>query len=626
MRQLDNLIINVRLTNFNLFAKLLFTVYCILFTAYSFSQTEYEAPKLTCTRPIGSQTELNWNLPTTANPCFTGYEIYTSAGNKNGPYTLVTTINNAATTSALVNISSATPPYAYFYIINRGSCTNPTPLANKTSDTLFTDKPTAIVLKSVSVVNNQVQINWEPSPSPEVIGYYIYNNLDGSPFGFNNPDTVFGRLTTSYIDTKHNPTSTVVQYAVRAIYTCQSALPDFVQGSITPPELRHTTIRLKNVNAPDNCTQTVSVEWTKYLVGSNGTSVLSYAIETNTDNAGFIIQKTVDNNTLNNVVTDVPYLKHFCIRIKANLDNGSFSFSNEICFDSLNVNQQPQTDYIRNITVENGDIYIEYIKDTLATPYRNRATYRSEDGIIYTGLTSNISTYEDKYRINYKDVGLDINQKTFSYSVKLIDSCSNQHYSDSATALRINIKEKSSNKATVDWKGFEVNNITFTHFRLEKIIKNDTTIVGLFPRTQNTYAENSLFDFTIDSLEEVCYRVTAVFINNNDVAPRETLESHSNIICVQPEPKALVPQAFVPNGYNKTFKPFLIFATAENYSFQIYDRWYHLVFSTNDIDGRWDGLDSKGVISPNDSYIYNIKFKGKNGKDYTQQGTVMLLR
>ena len=63
-----------------------------------------------------------------------------------------------------------------------------------------------------------------------------------------------------------------------------------------------------------------------------------------------------------------------------------------------------------------------------------------------------------------------------------------------------------------------------------------------------------------------------------------------------------------------------------NYSFQIYDRWYHLVFSTNDIDGRWDGLDSKGVISPNDSYIYNIKFKGKNGKDYTQQGTVMLLR
>ena len=141
----------------------------------------------------------------------------------------------------------------------------------------------------------------------------------------------------------------------------------------------------------------------------------------------------------------------------------------------------------------------------------------------------------------------------------------------------------------------------------------------------STFLETQLFDYSNDSLDEVCYRITAFFINNNDPAPRETLQSRSNIVCVKPEPKAFAPQAFSPNGYNKTFKPFLIFSKPDNYDFKIYDRWYQLVFSTNDLNASWDGI-FNGTPAPLDGYLYIIKFMGKNDQSYTQTGTVMLLR
>lgn len=605
------------------FTPFLITACCLLTPFPLFSQTEYEPPKLTCAQG-SNPTELNWNLPLTPNPCFTGYEIYVSSANKSGPYVLQTTIANPLQTTAILNTGNV----AFVYMINRGSCNNPAPPANKTSDTLSTARPFPVNLQNVSIVNNQIQINWEPSPAPEVVGYFIYNNLDGSPQGFSNPDTVFGRLTTSFTDTQHNPKSLPVTYAVRAFISCQSALPDFVQGGITPPDARHTSVRLNNTRAPDPCRREVSVEWTPYLIGASSSTIIEYKVETNTNNAGYIVQKTVGNTIQNNIVENVPYLQPFCIRIEATLSNGTTAFSNEICFDSLKVIQKPINDYIRNISVENGSIIIEYKKDTLATPLppgKKPILYRSNDGIDFgQGLVLN-PDYEDFYTLLYKDQNLDLTNQPYFYSVRMNDSCSETHYSDTATSLRIGIKVKSNNRADIVWSGFDVDNITFDHYELEKITGADTSIAGTFNRSQTGYLEQKLFDYSIDSLDNVCYRLTAVFTNNNDPLPRETLRSHSNTVCAQPEPQAFVPQAFVPEGLNKTFKPFLLFSKKENYDFKIYDRWCRLLFSTQEVSESWDGTD-KGNPAPLDGYLYVIRFMGKNGQEYTQAGTVMLLR
>lgn len=592
------------------------------------AQTAYEPPKLTCVRPIASQTELNWDLPLSANPCFSAYEIYASAGNKNGPYTLQGTVTNPLQTSITLNLSTGNPPYYYFYIVNRGTCNNPTPPTKTTSDTLFSDKPTAITIQKVSVVNNQIVVTWEPSSSPEVIGYFIYNNADGSTGGFNVPDTVYGRNTTTFTDAFHNPKSAPITYAIRAFYSCQSALPNYLEGSITPPDKRHATMRLNNQTQPDSCSQTVAINWSHYLVGTTSDSVLNYEVQTNNNNAGFTTQATVLNTVNTHIVQQIPYLVKYCIRIKANLKNGNTSFSNELCFDSLKVVQVPKNDYVRNVSIENGNMYIEYVKDTLASPpIGNPILYRSADGIVFLPL-NNTPDFADAYRIIYSDVAnenVNPSNNSFSYMVRMNMPCGTFHFSDTATTLRLGLKDKGNNKADLTWTGFDIQNIQFQHFTLEKIVETDTFLIGTYNRNETKYAEAQLFDYRLDSIDEVCYRVTAHFYNNNDATPRALLQSHSNIVCVQPIPKAFVPQAFAPEGHNKTFKPFLIYTVPDNYSFQIYDRWYHLVFSTNDQNESWDGT-YKGAPAPLDGYLYLIKYRGKNGQDYQANGTVMLIR
>lgn len=606
---------NERNANSNWMLKIIFIACTLLFSTYTFAQTEFEPPKLTCVRNSSGQIELNWQLPTTANPCFTGYEIYASIGNKNGPYSLNTTITNPLQTTTLLTIGSGQT--VFFYMINRGSCANTATLTNKTSDTLDNNglQP-PIELKKVTIENNHVVLSWYPAQSPEVIAYLVSydNNITF--------DTVYGRFNTSYIDLTNTPNN-AISYKVSAFETCENGVG--LNGQYQPNSISSKAMVLSHTNT-QKCPPSISLSWNAYKFGN--IDPISYEVQTNILNAGYTTKQTLNASAVSFILQNFPNKQRFCIRIKANLPGNDSSFSNEICLDSVDVIQQPVTDYIRNITIENGIVKIEYRKDTLATPIptsRFPILYRGESNVSLGGTLDDRSTFENKYVYLFEDRGLDVNNNIFWYAVKLIDTCVNEHYSDTVSTLRLSLQQKSGNKADVYWKGFEISNITFQHFRLEKIVNGDTTVVGTYNRSESLYKDGMVFDYTLDSIE-VCYRVTAVYTHNKDATPRETLESHSNIICVYPEPQAFIPQAFVPTGYNNTIKPFIIFGTKDNYSFQIYDRWYRLLFSTNDVNASWNGIDGKGENAPNDSYIYLLKFKGKNGKDYAQEGSILLLR
>jgi gliding motility-associated-like protein len=596
------------------------------------AQTAYEPPSLNCVRNISSApsgTELNWSLPGSVNPCFTGYEIYASTGNTNGPYNLVATVTNPLQSSIQINpptvplYTGAASSITYFYMINRGSCINPLPTANITSDTLDNVKPQPyVVINSASVINNQVHLSWYPSPSPEVIAYLILSSRDG----FNSFDTVFGRLNNTYIDTIGDPSFSPIRYKIRALEYCESPLG--LQGTATPDTADHTTVFLRNISPfedIDSCNRTVSIRWDPYDAGS--AQVLAYEIQRSVNGSPFITDATLPPPgsappflfTLQNI----PYRDTVTVRVVAQLPNGAISYSNARRF-SANAIQTPVNDYIRNITVENGIIYIEYRKDTLASPDTIRILNRSLDGIVFQPLIKN-PDFRDRYKYIFSDENLAVNDNVYFYRLNLRDLCFNEHLSDTAATLRIGIKKRSNNRADILWSGFEIANITFNYFRLEKITGTDTVTIGTFNRTDDYYLDNQLFDFSLDSVQGICYRITAVFTNNNDPAPREILESHSNIICVEPEPIAFVPQAFLPDGVNNTFKPFLLYSKRDNYDFRIYDRWYQIVFSTQNVDERWDGS-IDGKRAPADGYIYIVKFTGKNNREYTQTGTVMLIR
>ncbi|MDB5226976.1 MAG: hypothetical protein JWN78_1169 [Bacteroidota bacterium] len=610
-------------SNIHTFFLSLISIYLILATNYSFSQTEYEPPKLTCVRNITTApagTELNWNLPLTPNPCFIAYEIYASTGNINGPYSLITTVTNPAQSTIQITppsipLSTGTAAtVSYFYMINRGSCVNPLPPAKKTSDTLSNEKPQPYtVIKNATVVNGHVILNWYPAQSSEVLSYLIYNNQDG----FTTPDTVYGRLNTTFTDTTSDPDQFSIRYKIRSLEYCED--PAGQQGAITPDSADHSTI-LMQIAPPDKCTQTTNISWLAYKIGT--AQVVNYEVQKSINGGPFSVEAIVPSSTTNYLLQNIPFKDTVCIRINANLPNGAASLSNERCF-SANVIQKPHNDYIRNVSVVDGNIIVEYKIDTAAAPPKTIIPQRSNDGIIFA---PNVPppTFPDAYTYLFTDP-LDAGAHPYSYRIDLVDSCFDTHSSDTATSLYIGIKVKSNNTANLIWSGFEIQNSTFDHFELIKTSGGDTTTLGAFSRSQTSYTDIKLFDYSQDSLDNVCYFVKAFFINNNDATPRQTLESNSNIVCVQPEPVAFVPQAFAPNGHNKTFKPFLRYAISDNYDFKIFDRWYQLLFSTNNVNDSWDGT-YKGSPSQLDAYIYIIKFTGKNGQQYSQTGTVMLIR
>ena len=168
-------------------------------------------------RNNASNIEMTWQLPASPNPCFVGYEIYAAIGAEvalmyyRQPLTM-----QSKTTTFLLSIASGGQP-VFLYMINQGSCTNPSPPAATTSDTLDNIKPQPyIVLKNATIINGKVQLNWFPAPAL-VVAYLVYNDRDG----FTKPDTVFRQNKYDIYRYYKRSSQFAITYKVRALEYCE---------------------------------------------------------------------------------------------------------------------------------------------------------------------------------------------------------------------------------------------------------------------------------------------------------------------------------------------------------------------------------------------------------------------
>ncbi len=89
----------------------------------------------------------------------------------------------------------------------------------------------------------------------------------------------------------------------------------------------------------------------------------------------------------------------------------------------------------------------------------------------------------------------------------------------------------------------------------------------------------------------------------------------------------LVPNSFTPNEDDKNdyFYPVLP-CEYSSYTFIIYDRWQNPVFTTSNVNGKWDGR-FKGNLCPDDIYFWHIETIEKgSGKKDVRDGKVSLFR
>ena len=98
-------------------------------------------------------------------------------------------------------------------------------------------------------------------------------------------------------------------------------------------------------------------------------------------------------------------------------------------------------------------------------------------------------------------------------------------------------------------------------------------------------------------------------------------------IVIKPEIVIYIPTAFSPDGRgiekNERFLP--VTDNVQSYTLKIFNRWGELMWETNDLEESWDGTKA-GIECLPDVYLYVVKAKNQEGRDYEFNGTITLLR
>jgi gliding motility-associated-like protein len=124
------------------------------------------------------------------------------------------------------------------------------------------------------------------------------------------------------------------------------------------------------------------------------------------------------------------------------------------------------------------------------------------------------------------------------------------------------------------------------------------------------------------SASRITYYVEAFEGNTNPMGFMET--SRSNEVLSEQEPRAYLPNGFLPLGVNGLFKPVIVFVGIEGYDFMIYNRWGQMIFRTEDPGEGWDGR-YNGQLVQQDVYVYLLKFRNALDQPRQIKGNVAVI-
>lgn len=109
-------------------------------------------------------------------------------------------------------------------------------------------------------------------------------------------------------------------------------------------------------------------------------------------------------------------------------------------------------------------------------------------------------------------------------------------------------------------------------------------------------------------------------------------DSICDYITVYDEPAFFIPNAFTPNGDGKNdgFSISSIGIDPSTFEMLIFDRWGNLIFQSNDIHFKWDGVTSRGpnsVKSQIDVYVYRVRGVAYATQEiYEKRGHLSIIR
>jgi hypothetical protein len=302
---------------------------------------------------------------------------------------------------------------------------------------------------------------------------------------------------------------------------------------------------------------------------------------------------------------DVACNTDYCYKVVNNYSNGGKSISLEKCGTAFTTASPSPINTVSAVVGESG-VKLTWLQDPkfVTTAYD---ILKSQNSAVYFPFGSvPIKEFEDLtyatdlkncYRINYTDQCKNLSQDG-------IDVC----------PIRLSGILDNRNVITLNWSKYKgwVNGVA--SYQVEKYNKN-----GALVQTINAGTDTSYVDDKVDLINQIClYKITATAIGTGITS------SLSNKIQLIKDPHLFAPNAFTPNSDDLNDGFNLIGQFISKMEFSVFDRWGSLIFTT-DKNEPWDGTKS-GTTMPEATYVWIAKVTDLAGQDFTQSGTVVLLK
>lgn len=545
-----------------------------------------------------------WNLPVNTCGSFNSYQLFVSSS-YDGPYSLLSSVTNPAQTT-FIHPNPGNQTF-YYYMTSDYNCPGQPVLSSDTLDNLL---PEPALMQSVSVTDNNVQLAWDPSPSPEVYAYIIYR-LIGTNVDI--IDTVFSGNT--YLDTGASPSQRSEEYYVLALDQCGNT------SLFLPP---HKTILLNG--RVDSCNQSVLLDWNLYenWDGGIGRQVVWLSL-----NGGpFLAVDTLDPgvDSYSYFVSETDEGAEHCFFIEAiQSGTGNTSNSNQICVFPFVITPMENM-AVKNVSfTPSGSVRTEWVWRETAE-IANASIWRSvgdPGGLsLYSTLTTSFPLPPSE---TFEDLNAPQDQGPVYYEIRTTDLCGIEARSTLGATLFLEGETSGGFANQLRWSDWELENSLVLQYELYRVINGIPQLEAALDPSVTSYTDE--VDPENPDEARVCYYLLArggVYLPKGVNPP---VVSRSNTVCLDQNPIVLMPNAFAPNGINREFRPAIQYPNSiRTYQLQIYNRYGQMVFETSNWTEGWDGKYQERQM-PQGAYVYRMQMTYGNGEEVLkEEGVLVLLR
>lgn len=570
----------------------------LLFITANFAQAQY-CSKLRRICRANLNNDIFWNYNQSV-PCgtFKEYRIYGRDKTSN-PYTLLNNETNQNITNwSHLNANVPSNKNWDYYVETVFNCSGIDNLCYSDTQNVseFYLPKSKIAYVTVDILTNKPIIVWEQNTFPS----FWYIDL------FNDNAIKTGVLDTFFIDniTGLNPKSGSLKYVIAAVDSCTKRW-DYL------PEDYHNTIY--HTATIDTCLNRISLNWTKYIGWGN--NIKYYYIYKNVNGAGFQLIDSVSNITINytDKVNSNETIEYYIMAVN-NTNDKYKSHSNLVSL-------------VSGKRIANHDLKINYV--TLNNFINININYNQLSDIDSIQILKSINNQSyllfkkikiSNIPLNEIDNNENGNRRVYYYLVSK-NSC-NQWTDTTNKSSNIYLEQQEEiTENKLWWNTYSTWNSGIEKYVIYRETRLNAQIINPFSQRNSgidTNYKDNINDNTIDG-STLCYKV----IGTENISG---YTSQSNTVCIVGGMKVYFPNGVIAKNSSNIFKPIGVYIDYKKSRMYIYNRWGKLIKEITDLNIGWDLTDENNNFAETDTYVYNAKMVGLDGKEMNKSGNITIIR